>query len=174
MDYDSDFGVLLDDAILPTDTLLVAQVTTPLISIYHQTCSIHPTYHNTLYQSSHPTPTPTPPHTHNTGRPSFISYHNTSILSSHPIITHSINHHTQPTNRTAPPSTTIFDHLSRSVILVASKMGPPLRAVVGPSMWMATRKTAILPFLEGNSYSIGLYSGMCVFLSVCLTVCIDR
>ena len=26
MDYDSDFGVLLDDAILPTDTLLVAQV----------------------------------------------------------------------------------------------------------------------------------------------------
>ena len=68
MDYDSDFGVLLDDAILPTDTLLVAQVT-PLIRIYHHTrysfnLSSHtlPTYHNTLYQSSHPT------HTHNTGR----------------------------------------------------------------------------------------------------------
>jgi mannosyltransferase OCH1-like enzyme len=28
MDYDSDFSVLLDDAILPTDTLLVAQVCT--------------------------------------------------------------------------------------------------------------------------------------------------
>ena len=28
MDYDSDFSVLLDDAILPTDTLLVAQVGT--------------------------------------------------------------------------------------------------------------------------------------------------
>ena len=28
MDYDSDFTVLLDDAILPTDTLLVAQVLT--------------------------------------------------------------------------------------------------------------------------------------------------
>ena len=51
-------------------------------------------------------------------------------------------------------------------------MEPPLRAVAGPSMWMATRKTAIRPFLEGNSYSIGLYSGVCVF--VCLTVCIDR
>ena len=29
MDYDSDFSVLLDDAILPTDTLLVAQDGTP-------------------------------------------------------------------------------------------------------------------------------------------------
>ena len=31
MDYDSDFTVLLDDAILPTDTLLVAQVLTSIL-----------------------------------------------------------------------------------------------------------------------------------------------